>query len=71
MKYTEMVKEVLNIFGNDDYNVKLALEEELKHTIYDGMTSFIFKMYDKRIEIRRELIFLNDDFEENWSIKEL
>ena len=71
MKYAEMLKEVLNIFGNDDYNVKLALEEELKHTIYDGMTSFIFKMYDKRIEIQRELIFLNDDFEENWSIKEL
>ena len=71
MKYAEMLKEVLNIFGNDDYNVKLALEEELKHTIYDGMTSFIFKMYDKRIEIRRELIFLSDDFEENWSIKEL
>ena len=71
MKYAEMLKEVLNIFGNDDYNVKLALEEELEHTIYDGMTSFIFKMYDKRIEIQRELIFLNDDFEENWSIKEL
>lgn len=71
MKYAEMLKEVLNIFGNDDYNVKLALEEELEHSIYDGMTSFIFKMYDKRIEIQRELIFLNDDFEENWSIKEL
>ena len=71
MKYAEMLKEVLNIFGNDDYNVKLALEEEIEHTIYDSMTSFIFKMYDKRIEIQRELIFLNDDFEENWSIKEL
>ena len=71
MKYAEMLKEVLNIFGNDDYNVKLALEEEIDHTIYDGMSSFIFEMYDKRIEIQRELIFLNNDFEENWSIKEL
>jgi len=67
--YNDMIESIIKEFGNDSYNVKKCLENEITNNLESGMKFMTFEMNGLKFEMIRDLITIKGEEEllEQWS----